>query len=100
MNKDFLTYQAQTSAHPLLLEIKRARGSYVFDKNDKKYLDFIAGVSANTLGHHPKPVIKAIKQQLDKYMHVMVYGNSFKSRRWNWPGSSPNIYRKSSIAPI
>jgi acetylornithine/succinyldiaminopimelate/putrescine aminotransferase len=74
MSEDFLTYQAQTSAHPLLLEIKEAKGSYVIDKAGDKYLDFIAGVSANTLGHQPEPVVRAIKDQLDKYMHVMVYG--------------------------
>ncbi len=74
MKNDFLKYQAQTSPHPLLLEIKKARGSYVYDTNDKKYLDFIAGVSVNTLGHQPTPVVEAIKDQLDRYMHVMVYG--------------------------
>jgi len=56
------------------LEISHAEGSYIFDKNNKAYLDFVAGVSACSLGHrHPK-VIKAIKDQLDKYLHVMVYG--------------------------
>lgn len=74
MKNDFLKYQAQTSSHPLLLEIKKAKGCYIYDTDDKKYLDFIAGVSANTLGHQPEPVIKAIKQQIDQYMHVMVYG--------------------------
>ena len=74
MKSDFFKYQAQTSPHPLALEIAKAEGSYVYDINNKKYLDFIAGVSANTLGHtHPK-VVKAIKDQLDKYLHVMVYG--------------------------
>lgn len=74
MKSDFLTYQAQTSSHPLLLEIKKAKGSYIYDKNNKEYLDFIAGVSANTLGHQPTEVVKAIKDQVDHYMHVMVYG--------------------------
>ena len=56
------------------MEISHAEGSYIFDKNKKAYLDFVAGVSACSLGHrHPK-VIKAIKDQLDKYLHVMVYG--------------------------
>ncbi len=74
MKKDFLTYQAQTSPHPLALEISKAKGSYVYDTNGKSYLDFIAGVSANTLGHgHPK-VSEAIKNQVDAYTHVMVYG--------------------------
>ncbi|MEN8187977.1 MAG: aspartate aminotransferase family protein [Bacteroidota bacterium] len=74
MIKDFYKYQAQTSPHPLALEIKKAKGSYIFDTNDKKYLDFIAGVSANTLGHqHPK-IVAAVKEQAETYMHVMVYG--------------------------
>ena len=74
MKSDFLKYQAQTTPHPLLLEIKKAKGSYIYDTNNKEYLDFIAGVSANTLGHQPTPVIEAIKDQVDRYMHVMVYG--------------------------
>ena len=74
MTEDFLTYQAQTSPYPLKLQIKRAMGSYIYDKDDKPYLDFIAGVSANTLGHQPSKVKEAIKTQLDMYMHVMVYG--------------------------
>jgi len=74
MNTDFLKYQAQTSTNPLGLEISHANGSYVYDTNKKEYLDFIAGVSANSLGHN-HPVIKnAILVQLEKYTHVMVYG--------------------------
>ena len=74
MKSDFLTYQAQTTPHPLALEIKRAAGSYIYDTNGKQYLDFIAGVSACSLGHqHPK-VKAAIIEQLDRYLHVMVYG--------------------------
>lgn len=74
MSENFLKYQAQTSPHPLAMEISHAKGSYIYDTNNKPHLDFVAGVSACTLGHkHPK-VIKAIKQQLDKYAHVMVYG--------------------------
>ncbi len=56
------------------MEISHAKGSYIYDSNNKAYLDFVAGVSACSLGHqHPK-VVKAIKDQLDKYLHVMVYG--------------------------
>ncbi|WP_439153134.1 aspartate aminotransferase family protein [Winogradskyella sp.] len=74
MQKDFLKYQAQTTPHPLAMTVSHANGSYIYDTNGKAYLDFVAGVSANCLGHsHPK-VINAIKEQLDKYMHVMVYG--------------------------
>jgi acetylornithine/succinyldiaminopimelate/putrescine aminotransferase len=56
------------------MEISHAEGSYIYDINNKAYLDFVAGVSACSLGHkHPK-VVNAIKEQLDKYLHVMVYG--------------------------
>lgn len=74
MKKDFFKYQAQTSPHPLALEISKANGSYVYDINGKSYLDFIAGVSANTLGHNHPKVSQAIKYQVDDYSHVMVYG--------------------------
>lgn len=75
MSKDnFLRFQAQTTPHPLAMEISHAEGSYIYDQNQKSYLDFVAGVSACSLGHrHPK-VVDAIKKQLDSYMHVMVYG--------------------------
>jgi len=74
MKSDFLTYQAQTSPHPLSLEISHAKGSYVYDTNNNAYLDFIAGVSANTLGHNHPKISEAIKNQVDSYTHVMVYG--------------------------
>lgn len=71
---DFYQYQAQTTPHPLGMEISHAKGSYIYDKNEKRYLDFVAGVSACSLGHgHPR-VVDAIKAQLDSYLHVMVYG--------------------------
>lgn len=74
MLNDFYKYQAQTSPHPLAMEIEKAEGSYIYDTNGNAYLDFVAGVSANTLGHQNKRVNDAIKKQLDKYSHVMVYG--------------------------
>lgn len=74
MLNDFFKYQAQTSPHPLAMEIEKAEGSYIYDTNGNAYLDFVAGVSANTLGHQNKRVNDAIKNQLDKYSHVMVYG--------------------------
>lgn len=74
MKEDFLRYQAQTTPHPLALEVSYAEGSYIYTTDGAKYLDFVAGVSANSLGHRHPRVIKAIKDQLDKYMHVMVYG--------------------------
>lgn len=74
LKEDFFRYQAQTTPHPLALEISHAQGSYIYDSTGKAHLDFVAGVSACTLGHgHPR-VIKAIKYQIEKYLHVMVYG--------------------------
>tara|TARA_R110002094_G_scaffold67443_4_gene76774 strand:- start:2391 stop:3572 length:1182 start_codon:yes stop_codon:yes gene_type:complete len=74
MKKDYFKYQAQTSLHPLALEISHAKGSYIYDTQGKAHLDFVAGVSACSLGHcHPR-VVTAIQEQAQKYMHVMVYG--------------------------
>lgn len=74
MKQDFLKYQAQTSPYPLGMEVSHAVGSYIFDTNGKKYLDFVAGVSACSLGHQHPRVNQAIIDQLNKYSHVMVYG--------------------------
>jgi acetylornithine/succinyldiaminopimelate/putrescine aminotransferase len=74
MIHDFFKYQAQTSPYPLALEVSHAKGSYVYDTQGNAYLDFVAGVSACTLGHQPQRVNDAIKNQLDTYSHVMVYG--------------------------
>lgn len=74
MKKDFLKYQAQTTPHPLAIEISHANGNYIYDNSGKKFLDFVAGVSANSLGHNHPKVNKAIQHQLTQYTHVMVYG--------------------------
>ena len=74
MLEEFLKYQAKTNPHPLGLEISRANGNYLYDIDEKPYLDFVAGVSACPLGHSHPRVIKAINDQIKKYLHVMVYG--------------------------
>ena len=74
MKSNFLKYQAQTSPHPLSIEVSHAKGSYIYDVHGKSYLDFVAGVSANSLGHNHPKVSEAIKKQVDTYAHVMVYG--------------------------
>ncbi|HEU0137828.1 MAG TPA: aspartate aminotransferase family protein [Flavobacterium sp.] len=79
MNEDFLKYQAQTSPYPLGMEVSHAEGSYIYDTNNNRYLDFVAGVSACTLGHKNERINTAIKEQLDKYSHVMVYGEYSQS---------------------
>jgi len=74
MKEDFLKYQAQTTPHPMALQVSHAKGSFIYDIEGNANLDFVAGISACSLGHcHPK-IIKAVKDQLDKYIHVMVYG--------------------------
>lgn len=74
MKQNFFKYQAQTTPHPLSMEISHANGCYIYDTNKKEYLDFVAGVSACPLGHNHPKINNAIKVQLDKYLHVMVYG--------------------------
>jgi acetylornithine/succinyldiaminopimelate/putrescine aminotransferase len=70
----FLHHLAQTSPAPLALEISKSEGLYLFDKDEKKYLDLIAGISVSVLGHRHPEVVKAIKDQVDLYMHTLVYG--------------------------
>lgn len=72
--EEFKKYQAQTTPYPLGLDIDKAEGSWIYDKSGKKYLDLEAGVSANVIGHSNPRVVKAIKEQVERYMHVMVYG--------------------------
>lgn len=74
MIDDFLKYQAKTTPYPMGLEIAKAKGSYIYDTQGNKYLDFVAGVSACSLGHRPRPVLRAMKKQMRKHLHVMVYG--------------------------
>ncbi len=75
----FLEYQAQTSDTPLMLEVERAEGIYMFDKNGKKYIDIISGIGVSNVGHRHPNVTKAIQDQLDKHLHLMVYGEFVQS---------------------
>jgi acetylornithine/N-succinyldiaminopimelate aminotransferase len=84
MKNDFLKYQAQTSPYPLAMEISHASGSYIYDTKGNAHLDFVAGVSACTLGHCHPEVVSAIKNQAEKYMHVMVYGEYAQSPATNY----------------
>lgn len=70
----FLKHLAQTSPFPVGLEIERAEGIYLYTTDEKKYMDLISGIGVSSLGHgHPK-IIEAIKNQIDKHLFVMVYG--------------------------
>ena len=74
MKDKFLKYQAQTTNNPIGLKVLKAEGSYIYDTNNKKYLDFVAGVSASNLGHKNNKIKEAVIDQIEKYWHVMVYG--------------------------
>ncbi len=92
MNKaDFFKFQGQTTPHPLAIPISHADGSYIYDTNGKAYLDFVAGVSANSLGHNPLCVKNAINKQLEKYTHVMVYGEFIQEPQLELCKLLPNV---------
>src|SRR5215467_5407431 len=75
----FLQHVAQTSDAPIALEIKKAKGSRLWDAKGKEYIDLIAGISVCNVGHcHPK-VVRAIKKQAGQYLHAMVYGEMIES---------------------
>ena len=70
----FLSHVAQTTDFPLLIEIEKAEGIYMYGAKGEKYIDLISGIGVSNVGHrHPK-VLAAIQEQLDKYLHLMVYG--------------------------
>lgn len=89
----FLDHLAQTSPHPFLIAIHNAEGIYLHSPDGKRYTDLISGIGVSVIGHrHPK-VIQSIKDQLDRHLHVMVYGEYIQS--------TPNLLAKklSEILP-
>jgi acetylornithine/succinyldiaminopimelate/putrescine aminotransferase len=96
----FLKYLGQTSPYPLGLEVSKAEGCYLYDPSGKKYLDLISGFSVNNLGHSNPGIIKAIHEQVDLYLHTMVYGELIQSPQvkyaWelvnNLPDSLNQVY--------
>lgn len=75
----FLRHVAQTSPNPLGLEISKAEGLYLYDVSGKQYLDLIGGISVCNTGHRHPRVVQAIKDQADKYLHLLVYGELIQS---------------------
>ena len=79
LRHSFLQHNAQTTEMPLLIEVERAEGVYLYGPDGKKYMDLISGIGVSSLGHsHPK-IIDAIKKQSEKYLHLMVYGEYVQS---------------------
>jgi acetylornithine/N-succinyldiaminopimelate aminotransferase len=72
--QNFFNHLAQTSPYPFDIEVSKASGIYIYDTTGKKYMDLISGIAVSNLGHNHPDIITAIKQQLDKHLHVMVYG--------------------------
>lgn len=79
LRRRFRRYVCQTSPHPIGLEIDHASGSYLYTTDGKAYLDFISGIGVANIGHTNRVVVKAIKTQAEKYLHVMVYGEYIQS---------------------
>lgn len=96
----FLQNIGQTTDHPLAIEIEKAEGIYLYDTDGKDYIDLVSGVSVSNLGHRHPEVVQAIKEQLDKHMHLLVYGELVQSPQVRFaelltsklPGTLNNIY--------
>jgi len=75
----FLSHLAQTTDFPLMIEIEKAEGIYMYGPEGKSYMDLISGIGVSNVGHRHPRVIQAIQDQLDKYLHLMVYGEYVQS---------------------
>ncbi len=80
----FLLNTAQTSNSPRFLEIEKAEGNYLYDVDGRKYLDLVSGFAVSNIGHRHPAVLEAIKSQLDRYLHVTVYGEYVQSPQVNF----------------
>src|SRR6187549_3617556 len=82
----FVNHLAQTTGEPYLISIERAEGIYLYSPEGKRYTDLISGIGVSNIGHRHPAVVTAIKEQLDKHLHVMVYGEFIQS--------TPNLLAK------
>ncbi|WP_372906626.1 aspartate aminotransferase family protein [Rhodohalobacter sp.] len=100
LSDSFYKHVAQTSDFPMGLEIDHAEGCHIHTKDGKSYLDLISGIAVSSLGHRHPNVIAAIKKQLDKHLHVMVYGEYIQEPQSRFaqlltdqlPGSLDRVY--------
>ena len=81
---EFLSIQGPTNQSPYLIDVDKAEGIYIFDKSGKSYIDMIAGVAVNNIGHKHPNVISALKKQIDRHLHVMVYGEFIQDAQLNF----------------
>ena len=82
--EDFLSFQGQTNPFPYLIEVENAKGIYIYDKAGRSYMDMIAGVAVNNIGHGHPAVKNAINTQIDRHLHVMVYGEFVQDAQLNF----------------
>ena len=100
LRKQFLSYVAQTSPSPMLVEVARAEGSFFYTPEGKRYYDLVAGVSVSNVGHANPAVVRAVQEQAARYMHVMVYGELVESPQVEYaariasllPGALESVY--------
>lgn len=92
---NFVNRLAQTNPTPFLIEVEKAEGVYIWDTSGKKYLDMIAGVAVNNIGHRHPHVLTAIQNQIDKYLHVMVYGEFVQESQLNLANTLKNLLPES-----
>ncbi|MFI3331248.1 MAG: aspartate aminotransferase family protein [Rikenellaceae bacterium] len=79
LRKQFLAHVGQTSPSPMMIEVERSEGVYFYTPENKAYFDLISGVSVSNVGHSNPCVTQAVKDQVDKYMHIMVYGEMIEA---------------------
>ncbi len=91
----FLQHNAQTSPEPLMLEFVKAKGIYIYDAAGKKHIDLIAGIGVSNVGHCHPTVVKAIQEQAETYMHLMVYGEYVQTPQVNFAKALADILPKS-----
>lgn len=91
----FLQHNAQTSPEPLMLEFVRAKGIYIYDAQNKKHIDLIAGIGVSNVGHCHPSVVKAIQEQVETYMHLMVYGEYVQTPQVNFAKALADILPES-----
>jgi len=91
----FLQHNAQTSPEPLMLEFVRAKGVYIYNSAGKKHLDLIAGIGVSNVGHCHPSVVRAIQEQAETYMHLMVYGEYIQTPQVNFAKALADILPES-----
>ena len=87
----FFQHLAQTSDKPIGIEVASAEGIYIKDVNGKNFIDMIAGFSVCNIGHSHPDVIKAIQEQVEKYMHVIVYGEFIQAPQVQYAKALTNL---------